>query len=164
MYETLKLFPPRAQDARTHFFYFATVDTPAMAMKLIGKGSKYAWGYLDSTGDYLDGSNTYKLNLPKDPPAEKFISICLYDPQTCSLLQTDQPYPSYSSARDKDKVTYNDDRSLDLYLGPKAPAGKEGNWLQTVPGKVWFCLLRIYSPTEELYEGKWLPGEIELVK
>ena len=154
----------RHLDARTHFYYFATVNTPAMAMKLVDRGSKYAWGYLDSKGNYLDGGKTYKMNLPKDPPAKKFISIVLYDPQTRSELQTGQPYPSYSSARDKGKVSVNSDGSVDLYFGPKAPAGKESNWLQTVPGKGWFCLLRLYSPTEEWYEGKWLPGEIELVK
>jgi hypothetical protein len=154
----------RHLDARTHFYYFATVNTPAMAMKLVGKGSKYAWGYLDSKGNYLDGSKTYKMNIPKDAPAEAFISIVLYDPQTRSELQTGQPYPSYSSARDKDKVSVNSDGSIDLYFSPKAPTGKENNWLQTVPGKGWFCLLRLYSPTEAWYEGKWLPGEIELVK
>jgi hypothetical protein len=40
----------------------------------------------------------------------------------------------------------------------------ESNWIQTVSGKGWFCLLLLYSPTEAWYEGKWLPGEIELVK
>ena len=154
----------RHLDARTHFYYFATVNTPAMAMKLVGKGSKYAWGYLDSKGNYLDGGKTYKMNIPKEAPAEAFISIVLYDPQTRSELQTGQPYPSYSSARDKDKVSVNSDGSIDLYFSPKAPTGKENNWLQTVPGKGWFCLLRLYSPTEAWYEGKWLPGEIELVK
>ena len=73
-------------------------------------------------------------------------------------------FVSYSSTRDKDKVTVNSDGSVDLHIGPKAPAGKESNWLQTVPGKGWFCLLRLYSPTEAWYEGKWLPGEIELVE
>ena len=154
----------RHLDARTHFYYFATVNTPAMAMKLVGKGSQYAWGYLDSKGNYLDGGKNYRMNIPKDAPAKEFISIVLYDPQTRSMLQTGQSYPSYSSARDKDKVSVNNDGSVDLYFGPKAPAGKEGNWLQTVPGKGWFCLLRLYSPTEAWYEGKWLPGEIELVK
>jgi hypothetical protein len=154
----------RHLDARTHFYYFATVNTPAMAAKLIGKGSKYAWGYLDSKGNYLDGGKTYELNIPKDAPAEAFISIVLYDPQTRSELQTDQPYPSYSSARDKDKVTVNSDGSVDLYFGPTVPEGKENNWLQTVPGKGWFVLLRLYSPTEAWYDGKWLPGEFELIQ
>jgi len=154
----------RNLDARTHFYYFATVNTPAMAWKLIGKGSQYAWGYLDAKGNYLDGQKNYKLNLPKNPPANKFISIVAYDPQTRSELQTGQPFPSYNNVRDKDKVIANDDGSVDLYFGPKAPAGKEANWIQTVPGKGWFCLLRLYDPVEAWYDKTWRPGEIELVK
>jgi len=151
-------------DARAQFFYFATVNTPAIVWKLIGKGSQYAWGYLDANGEYLDGSKTYKLNLPKDPPAKKFISIVLYDPQTRSQLQTSQPFPSYNSEKHKGKVAVNADGSVDLYFGPKALAGKEANWLQTVKGKGWFCLLRLYSPTEPWFDKTWRPGEIELVK
>jgi hypothetical protein len=87
----------------------------------------------------------------------------LYDPQTRSQLQTSQPFPSYNSSKHKDKVAYNDDGSVDLYFGPKAPAGKEPNWLQTVPGKGWFLVLRLYSPTEAWFDKTWRPGEIELV-
>jgi hypothetical protein len=152
----------RNLDARTHFYYYATVNTPAMAMKLIGKGSKYAWGYLDSNGNALDGGKTYKLNLPKDPPAEKFVSIVVYDPQTRSELQTSQPFPSKNTSRDK--LITNEDGSVDLYFGPKAPKGKEANWIQTVPGKGWLSLLRLYSPTEAWYDKTWRPGEIELVE
>ena len=154
----------RNLDARTQYYYMATVNTPAMTWKLIGKGSQYAWGYLDESGDYLDGGKTYKLNLPKDSPAEKFISIVVYDPQTRSQLQTSQPFPSYNNVRDKDKVLVNNDGSVDLYFSPEAPAGKEANWLQTVTDKGWFCLLRLYSPTEAWFEKKWRPGDIELVK
>jgi hypothetical protein len=152
----------RNLDARTLYYYFATVNTPAMAMKLVGKGSQYAWGYLDADGNYLDGSKTYKLNIPKDAPALKFWSVCVYDPQTRSELQTDQPFPSKQSQRDK--LILNDDGSIDLFFGPKAPAGMEANWIQTVPGKGWFSLLRLYSPTEPWFEKTWRPGEIELVK
>jgi hypothetical protein len=58
----------------------------------------------------------------------------------------------------------NKDGSIDLFIGPKAPAGKEANWIETVPGKGWFCLLRLYSPTEAWYNKTWWPGEIELVE
>ncbi len=152
----------RNLDARTQFYYMATVNTPAMTWKLIGKGSQYAWGYLDSKGNYLDGDKTYKLNIPKDPPAKKFWSMVAYDPQTRSELQTSQPFPSKQSQRDK--MIVNDDGSIDLYYGPEAPAGKEANWTQTVPSKGWFVVLRLYSPTEVWYEKTWRPGEIELVK
>ena len=152
----------RNLDARTMFYYFATVNTPMMAIKLIGKGSQYAWGYLDSNGNYLDGGKTYKINIPKDPPMEKFWSMCVYDPQTRSMLQTNQTYPSKQSQRDK--MIVNDDGAIDLYYGPEAPAGKEANWTQTVPGKGWFVVLRLYSPTEAWYDKAWRPGEIKLVK
>ena len=151
----------RHLDARVHFFYMATVNTPAMAMKLVGAGSQYAWGYLDANGNALDGRQTYKLNLPKDIPALKFMSVVVYDPQTRSELQTGQPYPSKNNVRDE--MIENEDGSIDLYFGPEAPAGKEANWIQTVPGKGWFCLLRLYSPTEPWFDKTWRPGEIELI-
>jgi len=154
----------RNLDGRSQFYYMATVNTPAMTWKLIGKGSQYAWGYLDSKGNYLDGSKTYTLNLPKDPPAKKFASVVVYDPQTRSELQTGQPFPSYNNVRDKDKVIVNDNGSVDLYFGPKAPKGKEANWIQTVPGKGWFSVLRLYSPTEAWFDKTWRPGEIEMIK
>jgi hypothetical protein len=43
------------------------------------------------------------------------------------------------------KVASNPDGSVDVYFGPNAPTGKESNWIQTVPGKGWFTLLRLYG-------------------
>ncbi len=57
----------------------------------------------------------------------------------------------------------NNDRSIDIYFEPKAPNGKDANWIQTVPEKGWFCVLRLYGPTEAWYDKTWRPGEIELV-
>jgi hypothetical protein len=149
-------------DARAQYFYMATFNSPAMTWKLIGKGSQYAWGYLDSNGDYLDGGKVYKLNLPGNVPAEKFMSVVVYDSQTRSMLQTGQSFPSKNNKRDK--MIINDDESIDIYFGPEAPEGKEANWIQTVPQKGWFSLLRLYSPTEAWFDKTWRPGEIELVE
>ncbi len=147
-------------DARAEYFYMATFNSPAMVWKLIGKGSQYAWGYLDSDGDYLDGGKSYKLNLPGNVPAEQFMSVVVYDSQTRSMLQTGQRFPNKNNKRDK--LITNDDGSIDLYFGPRVPKGKEANWIQTVPNKGWFCLLRLYSPTEAWFDRTWRPGEIEL--
>ena len=133
-----------------------------MVLKLIGRGSQYAWGYLDADGNYLDGGKNYKLNLPKDPPAEKFVSVVVYDPQTRSQLQTDQPFPSKNNKRDE--MIVNEDGSIDIYFGPNPPAGKEANWIQTVPDKGWFCLLRLYSPTEAWFDKTWRPSGIQLLE
>jgi hypothetical protein len=53
---------------------------------------------------------------------------------------------------------------VDIYFGPKAPAGKENNWMQTMPGKGWSTIFRLYSPLEPWFDKTWRPGEIELVK
>ncbi|HUV19084.1 MAG TPA: DUF1254 domain-containing protein [Ilumatobacteraceae bacterium] len=151
----------RNLDARTYFFYMATVNTPAMALKMVGVGSQYAALDVDRDGNYLDGAKNYRLNIPADPPAKDFWSVVAYDPQTRSELQTGQPFPSRNS--EKDPLVRNDDGSVDLYFGATAPTGKESNWIQTVPGKGWFVLLRLYGPLEPWFDQTWRPGEFELV-
>jgi hypothetical protein len=137
----------------------ATVNTPAMAAKMVGKGSQYAINSADKAGNVLEGAKTYRLTMPANAPAKDFWSVVLYDPQTRSELQTSQPFPSKNSKRDK--LLANADGSVDLYFGPKPPRGKEANWIETVPGKSWFTLLRLYGPLEPWFDGTWRPGEIE---
>jgi hypothetical protein len=153
----------RDLDARTLFFYCATVNTPAMALKIPGVGSQYALVSTDSEGRFLDGSKDYTLRIPADVPAKNFWSFVVYDPQTRSELQTEQLLPSKNSVRDS--MMENPDGSITLHFGPKSPKGpKTANWIQTVPGKGWFALLRLYGPLEPWFEKTWRPGEIELVK
>jgi len=86
----------------------------------------------------------------------------VYDNQTRSMLQTDAKFPSISSQQADTLV--NPDGSVDVYFGPKAPAGKKVNWVQTVPGKGWNVLLRLYGPLEPWFDKTWRPGEFELQK
>jgi hypothetical protein len=90
-------------------------------------------------------------------PVNDFWSLVVYDNQTRSMLQTDQRFPSLNSERG---VEPNDDGSTDVYFGPSAPAGQESNWIQTVPGKWWSVILRLYGPLEPWFEKTWQPGEI----
>jgi hypothetical protein len=152
----------RDLDARTYYFYMATVNTPKMAARIPGKGSQYAVSWLDEQGNGYDGAKNYKVNIPANVPAADFWSVVVYDPQTRSELQTPQPYPSKNNKRDK--LITNADGSVDLYFGPKSPAGKEANWTATVPGKGWFTILRLYGPLDPWFDRKWKPGEIVLVK
>lgn len=149
----------RLLDARTQFHYFATVVTPAMAHAQVGAGSAYAYTAMDSAGAWLDGGRTYRLTLPSGIPAKSFWSIDLYDTQTRSLLETDNPYPALSSL--SRTVRSNDDGTVDLWFGPTAPDGQETNWVQTVPGKSWFIMLRLYGPLEAWFDKTWRPGELE---
>jgi hypothetical protein len=133
-----------------------------MAKTIIAKGSKYAYTYLDANGDPLDGAKTYKVHVPPNVPAKDFCSFTLYDNQTRSMLQTDERFPGIDN--NKPGMIKNDDGSYDVYFGPEAPKGQENNWVQTIPGKGWNTIFRLYGPLEPWYEKTWRPGEIELVK
>jgi hypothetical protein len=149
-------------DARTLFFYGGFGVSPAMTLKMVGIGSQYAYAERDDAGHYLDGSKSYRLHLPPYIPVKDFWSVLVYDPQTRSMLQTDQRFPSISSQ--KKGIIINPDTSVDVYFGPEPPPGKEANWIQTIPGKGWFTMLRLYGPLEPWFDKTWRPGEIELVK
>lgn len=149
-------------DAHASFFFYATGVTPAMDSKMVGQGSQYMAAFVDSQGNPLDGDKNYRLRLPANIPVANFWSVILYDNQTRSMLQTDQNWPAVSSQTKGLQI--NPDTSVDVYFGPKPPAGKESNWVQTVPGKGWNTLLRLYGPLQPWFDKTWRPGEIELVK
>ncbi len=152
----------RYLDARTMFFYMATVNTPAMVLKMVGLGSQYAAASKDSQGNAFNGAKTYQLHIPPNVPAKDFWSLVVYDTQTRSELQTGNPFPSLNNQRNA--IEENPDGSVDIYFGPQAPEDKEGNWIETVPGKSWFVILRLYGPLEPWFDKTWQPGEIELME
>ncbi|MDN5940242.1 MAG: DUF1254 domain-containing protein [Nitrospira sp.] len=152
----------RNLDTRTFFFYYATGVTPAMTLKMVGVGSQYAAAFVDSSGQALDGGKTYKVHLPPGIPAQNFWSFVVYDNQTRSMLQTDEQFPSIGSQTKG--IVSNPDTSVDVWFGPTAPEGHETNWVQTVPGKGWNVLLRLYGPLQPWFDKSWKPGEFELVK
>jgi hypothetical protein len=152
----------RILDAYAGFFFYATGVTPAMDSKEVGQGSQYMAAFVDSKGRPLDGGKTYNLHLPPHIPVANFWSVILYDNQTRSMLQTDQHWPAVGSQTKE--LVVNPDSSVDLYFGPVAPKGKEHNWVQTVPGKGWNTLLRLYGPLQPWFDKTWRPGEIELIQ
>jgi len=148
-------------DARIWMFTDYYSLSPGMVSKIPGKGAMYVIGFADSDGTPLVGASNYRLNLPPNIPAAMFWSVTLYEAENASGLANGQPLPSLGS---RDNPAQNADGSTDLYLGPKAPAGKEGNWLATVPGKGYFAILRLYGPTEAAINKSWKPGDFEKVK
>ena len=148
-------------DARVSFHYPYTGVTPMMAVPRLGKGSDYGVTYLDSDGQPFDGAETYKLEIPANVPVANFWAFTVYDTQTRSMLQTNQKYPTVGG--NDENIKMNQDGSYTIYFGPKAPKGFENNWIETVPGKSWFTIMRMYSPLQPWIDQTWRPGEVEKV-
>ena len=151
----------RLLDARSAFHFYATGITPAMSMKIVGKGSQYAIAYSDAQGNTFDGSKTYKFNVPANPPMNDFWAFTIYDNQTRSMLQTDQQFPGVDS--NTEGLVQNEDGSWDIFIGPEAPAGYENNWIQSIPGKGWNTIFRLYGPLDPWFDGEWYPSDAVLV-
>jgi len=149
-------------DARSYYYYVGSGNSPSCFKKMVGHLSQYAITEHDAAGQYLDGGKNYRLHLPPNIPANNFWSLLVYDPQTRSMLQTDQQFPSISSLNKG--IIINPDSSVDVWFGPESPPGKEANWIMTVPGKGWWVCLRLYGVLESWFDKTWRPGEIELAK
>jgi hypothetical protein len=145
-------------DRRAAFAYAAIGMSPAMVAKVVGSGSQYLWTMRDATGAYLDGGKTYRLHLPPDIPAKNFWSVVAYDAESRSMIENARPYPTVSQYTNP---AVSSDGSVDVYFGPRAPRGRERNWIETVEGRGWFTLLRFYGPTQAFFDKRWKPGDVE---
>ena len=128
--------------------------------KYLGGGTFYLTGLRDSDGKMFDPQATYKLNVPKDTPAKDFWSVIVYDMETKSFIRNVDRVGL--SSRDADTMQVNGDGSFDVFFGPKAPEGKESNWIPT--GKPFFLLFRLYGPESKDFYKTWMLGDLEKVK
>ncbi len=151
----------RDLDSRISYFTNYYAISPGMISKVPGKGAAYLIGFKDSAGQLYSGNKSYKLHLPAPIPAANFWSLTLYDALTASGLDNGQSFPSLNS---HDHPAANADGSVDLYVGPASPSGKQANWLQSVPGKGYFVILRLYGPKEEYLSLGWKPSDLEEMK
>jgi hypothetical protein len=147
-------------DERASWFYEAVGAAPSMAPKRPGPSSAYLGAYKDKAGRWLDGGTSYRLRVPPKPPIKLFCSVTVYDVDTRALILNEQKIADRSSRMDLRK---NQDGSVDIYCGPKAPASFEKNWIPTVPGKNWFAYFRFYEPTEAYFDRSWPLPDFEQV-
>jgi hypothetical protein len=148
-------------DERLHYTYGAIYTSPFIGSKKAGPGSEYVQAFRDKDGDRLDGGKSYRLRVPANVPAAAFWSLTIYDTATRSMLQNPSGDAAHSSY---DKLKTNADGSIDLYFGPRAPAGRESNWTETVPGKGFYPMFRFYTPKEGVFDGTWKLPDVELMK
>ncbi|NEP87563.1 MAG: DUF1254 domain-containing protein [Okeania sp. SIO2C2] len=152
----------RVLDDRILFHYMITGVSPSLVSPPVGSGSVYGMTARDSAGDYLEGDNTYSVTLPNPIPVNNFWALTVYSGQHRSMLETDQKTAGLDS--NNPSVKANPDGSYTMWFGPEAPIGHEGNWIQTMPGKSYIAMLRLYGPLEPWFDQTWIPGDLELVQ
>jgi hypothetical protein len=142
-------------DTRGLIFTFAF-----FTQKHPGTGQFYLMTIKDKDGQNLDGSKSYRLTVPANAPVNQYWSATVYDRASHALIR-DMPRSSRGSQ--SQGLQKNADGSVDIYFGPKAPAGKDSNWVPTNPSGQFEVLFRFYGPEKPLFDKTWKLPDIERI-
>jgi len=126
----------------------------------LGQGQSYLMTLKDKEGQNLDGGKSYRLAVPPNAPVSQYWSATVYDRATHGLIRnmTRSGRGSQSPGLQK-----NADGSVDIYFGPKAPAGKDSNWVPTNPSGQFEVLFRLYGPEKAFADKTWKLPDIEQI-
>lgn len=131
-----------------------------IGIKRLGTAQAYLIASKDKGGEAFDGSKPYRLQVPPKVPVDLYWSVTAYDRQTHALIKN---MPRASRASNAAEVQTNSDGSVDIYFGPKAPAGKESNWVPTDPQRDFELLFRAYGPKKGFFDRVWVLPDVERI-
>jgi hypothetical protein len=131
-----------------------------IGIKRLGTAQLYLIAAKDKNGNAMAGGESYRLNVPPNVPVDLYWSVTAYDRQTHALIKN---MARASRASNAAEVQKNSDGSVDVYFGPKAPAGKEANWVPTDPQRDFELLFRIYGPKKEFFDKVWVLPDVEKI-
>jgi hypothetical protein len=126
-----------------------------------GGGSFYLMSIKDQDGKPFSGDSAYRLTVPVSAPVKQYWSATVYDRATHGLIR-DMKRASRSSQTPG--LQKNADGSTDVYFGPKAPAGKESNWVPTKANGQFEVLFRFYGPEKPLFDKTWKLPDIAKIQ
>ncbi|WP_027581029.1 DUF1254 domain-containing protein [Bradyrhizobium sp. Ai1a-2] len=129
-----------------------------IGIKRLGSGQFYLINIKDKNGESYDGSKTYRLHVPPNVPIEQYWSLTAYDRDTHALIRN---VDRASRASNNAEVKKNADGSVDLYVGPRPPAGQEPNWIPTDPARRFELMFRLYGPKQEFFAKAWTLPDVE---
>ena len=151
-------------DERVTWFYEAVGSSAGMVNPTVGAGQVYMTTKRDGNGNLLRADKTYRLRVPKDVPVGQFWALTLYSENT--RRPYDNGGTDIRSANLDSRLTdltYNPDGSIDLYVGPTAPAGFESNHMKTVGNDGWFVYFRLYAPLQPFFDKTFSLSDFDIV-
>ncbi|CAG2160477.1 DUF1254 domain-containing protein [Cupriavidus numazuensis] len=155
------------------FYQTNTVGTYGTVYKLramaalIGLGvnlpedAVYPASFVDGEGRPYSGASRYVLHFGKGglPPAGAFWSVTLYDKDGYQVANSLDRF----ALGDRDKLKFNPDGSLDIYIQNASPGpDRASNWLPAPKGE-FNLAMRLYSPRREALDGSWTPPAVRKV-
>lgn len=149
-------------DERSTWFYEAVTSSEGMVNPIPGKGQVYMTTKRDSERRMLRADKNYKLHVSKGVPVGQFWALTLYSENTRRAYDNGGTELRSANLDSKTKdLKYNDDGSIDLYIGPKAPTGFEGNHMKTVGDDGWFVYFRLYAPLPPFFAKSYQLPDFE---
>jgi hypothetical protein len=148
--DRIDTIPRAAQFAWCTYVPVQMSDSPA---------TQYLVSMADKDGNPLDAGKSYKVDVPKDVPVKQFWALTVYDRATFSFIYTPDRRTTLSSY-DLSKMKSNSDGSVSIFVGPKAPAGMESNWINTA-GKRPMPMFRFYGPDKTLNDKTFKMPDFE---
>ena len=125
--------------------------------KHLGAGQFYLLAIDDKSGQPFDGKKTYRLHVPPNAPVKLYWSATAYDRKTHALIRETS---RSSRASNSAGMQQNADGSLDVFIGPRAPAGKESNWVPA-NDRDFEILFRLYGPEKAFFDKTWILPDFE---
>lgn len=129
-----------------------------IGIKHLGAGQFYSISIRDKDGDTFEGDKAYRLHVPPNVPVKQYWSVTAYDRETHALIRN---VDRASRSSQIPELIKSADGSVDLFLGPKPPEGKEANWIPTDPSRKFELMFRAYGPTEEFFQKRWVLSDVE---
>jgi hypothetical protein len=137
-----------------------TYSMAFFSTKHSGIGQYYLMTIKDKDGQNFAGANTYRLTVPANAPVRQYWSATAYDRATHALIR-DMPRSGRSSQ--SPGLQANADGSIDIWFGPRAPAGKDSNWVPTNANGQFEVLFRFYGPEKPVFDKTWALPDIERI-
>ncbi len=151
-YANLDAYPVDARGLAYSYAFFSA--------KHLGAGQYYLMTISDKDGQPFHGDQTYRLHVPPKAPVKQYWSATVYDRETHAFVRG-QPYASRSSQNPVLRKAA--DGSVDVFVGPPAPAGQDSNGVPTDPKGDFEVLFRIYGPEPAFFQKAWTLPDIERI-